>query len=148
LAYHYNNLTTNGTATISFKDRVFSRCEAWDPIIPINWCIPSTFNACCKPDLGLSTSYVVVVFVFSEFSEGATRVVDISCVDERFGIFKHFSKSKGQSLIEMTSGTMRFCHCIVCYPSIVFSVILLYVTFDYAFGMFTHFSEKRTAMTK
>jgi hypothetical protein len=24
LAYHYNNLTTNGTATISFKDRVFS----------------------------------------------------------------------------------------------------------------------------
>jgi hypothetical protein len=31
---------------------------------------------------------------------------------------------------------------------IVFSVILPYVTFEYAFGMFTHFSEKRTAMTK
>jgi hypothetical protein len=30
-----------------------------------------------------STSYVVVFFVFSEFSEGETRVVDISCVDER-----------------------------------------------------------------
>ena len=41
-----------------------------------------------------------------------------------FGIFKFFSKFKGQSLIEMTSGTMIFCNCFVCHPSIVFSVIL------------------------
>jgi hypothetical protein len=33
------------------------------------------------------------------------------------------SKFKGQSLIKMTSGTMRFCHCFVCHPSIVLSVI-------------------------
>jgi hypothetical protein len=32
--------------------------------------------------------------------------------------------------------------------TIMWSVILPYVTFDYDFGMFTHFSEKRTAMTK
>jgi hypothetical protein len=41
-----------------------------------------------------------------------------------FGIFKLFSKFKGQSLIEMTSGTMRLCYCFVCHPSIVLSVIL------------------------
>ena len=41
-----------------------------------------------------------------------------------FGIFKLFSEFKGQSLIEMTSGTMRHCHYIVCHPSIVLSVIL------------------------
>ena len=40
-----------------------------------------------------------------------------------FGIFKLFSKFKGQSLIEMTSCTMRLCHCIVCHPSSVLSVI-------------------------
>ena len=40
-----------------------------------------------------------------------------------FGIFKLFSKFKGQRLIEMTSGTMRFCHCFVCHPSMVLSVI-------------------------
>ena len=51
--------------------------------MPINWRIPAIFNACSKSDPGFSTSYVVVVFVFSEFSEGETRVVDISCVDER-----------------------------------------------------------------
>jgi hypothetical protein len=42
-----------------------------------------------------------------------------------FGIFKlwYLSMFRGQCLIEMTSGTMRLCHCIVCHPSIVFSVI-------------------------
>jgi hypothetical protein len=45
-----------------------------------------TSNACSKPDPGFSTSYVVVFFVFSELSEGETRVVDISCVDERHSI--------------------------------------------------------------
>ena len=52
-------------------------------IIPINWWIPATFNACSKPDPAFSTVYVVVFFVFSEFSEGEKRVVAISCVDER-----------------------------------------------------------------
>ena len=60
-----------------------SRCEVWDPILPINWWITVTFNACSKPDPGFSTSYFVVLFVFSEFSEGETRVIDISCVGER-----------------------------------------------------------------
>ena len=45
-----------------------------------------TSNACSKPDPGFSASYVVVFFVFSELSEGETRVVDISCVDERHSI--------------------------------------------------------------
>ena len=49
----------------------------------VNWWITATFDACSKPDPGFSTWYVVVFFVFSEFSEGETRVVDISCVDER-----------------------------------------------------------------
>ena len=40
-----------------------------------------------------------------------------------FGIFKLFSQFKSQSVIEMTSGTMRLCHCIVCHPSIVLSII-------------------------
>jgi hypothetical protein len=44
-----------------------------------------------------------------------------------FGIFKLLSKFKGQCLIEMTSGTIRLCHCIVCHPSIVFSVIPHYI---------------------
>jgi hypothetical protein len=52
-------------------------------IIPINRWIPATFNACSKPDPAFSTVYVVVFFVFSEFSEGEKRVVAISCVDER-----------------------------------------------------------------
>jgi hypothetical protein len=49
----------------------------------VNWWIPATFDACSKPDPWFSTWYVVVFFVISEFSEGETRVVDISCVDER-----------------------------------------------------------------
>ena len=36
--------------------------------------------------------------------------------------FKLISKFKGQCLIEMTSGTMRLCHCIFSHPSIVLSV--------------------------
>ena len=47
-----------------------------------------------------------------------------------FCIFKLLSKFKGHSLIEMTSCTMRVCHCImssflciVCHPSILLSVI-------------------------
>jgi len=38
-------------------------------------------------------------------------------------IFKLLSKFKGHSLIEMTSCTMRLCHCIVCHPSFAVSVI-------------------------
>ena len=73
-----------------------------------------------------------------------------------FGIFKLFSKFKGQSLIEMTFGTMRLCHCIVCHTSIVLSVILpLYCLSSFHMRLsitllvcLRIYQKKRTAMNK